>query len=92
MPCELMFVSAFVEPHKEFECPQWVELGPSAKYLKRVNNRPSANVEQDRGMAADGRDPQLDTAVSLALDDRAKAPLPQPSRPPFLLYGTPSQQ
>jgi tricorn protease len=51
---------------------------------------PDYPVEQDPRLVAAGHDPQLETAVTLALDALAKSPPPQPQRPPFPVYGRPA--
>ena len=47
---------------------------------------PDYPVEQDPKAVAAGHDPQLETAVSLALADLAKHPSAPPQRPPFPVY------
>jgi tricorn protease len=47
---------------------------------------PDVVVEQDPKAVSEGHDPQLEKAVSLALDDLAQHPLPQPERPAYPNY------
>ena len=54
-----------------------------------VENRgvePDFAIDQDPKAVAEGHDPQLEKAVSLALDDLTKHPVPVPSRPPYPNY------
>jgi tricorn protease len=51
---------------------------------------PDYPVEQDPKLVDAGHDPQLETAVSLAMQQLAKAPPPEPQRPPFPVYGAPA--
>jgi tricorn protease len=63
----------------------------SAKSEWDVENRgvePDHVVEQDPKLVAQGRDPQLDTAVALTLEALAKSPAPSPRRPQFPVYGS----
>lgn len=43
-------------------------------------------VDQDPKLVADGKDPQLDTAIALALDALKKSPPSAPRRPAFPVY------
>lgn len=43
-------------------------------------------VDQDPKLVAQGKDPQLDAAVALAMEALAKAPVPTPTRPAFPDY------
>jgi tricorn protease len=47
---------------------------------------PDVSVEQDPKAVSEGHDPQLETAVSLALKDLAAHPLPPPERPAYPNY------
>ncbi|MDT7933275.1 MAG: PDZ domain-containing protein [Sphingomonadaceae bacterium] len=49
---------------------------------------PDYEVEQDPALVAQGRDPQLETAVRLALDALAKESEPSPKAPSFPVYST----
>jgi tricorn protease len=47
---------------------------------------PDVVVEQDPKAVSEGHDPQLEKAVSLALEDLAQHPVPQPERPAYPNY------
>jgi tricorn protease len=47
---------------------------------------PDYVVEQDPKAVSEGRDPQLDTAVSLALKELKEHPITQPARPAYPDY------
>jgi tricorn protease len=47
---------------------------------------PDIAVEMDPKAVAAGHDPQLETAVAVALDQLAKAPPPSPTRPAYPNY------
>jgi tricorn protease len=57
-----------------------------------VENRgvaPDIEVDQDPQSVREGRDPQLERAVSVALDLLKQNPPPEPRRPPFPNYNQP---
>jgi tricorn protease len=65
-------------------------FSPSGQWdVENHGVQPDYPVEQDPKLVAAGHDPQLETAVSLAMDALAKAPPPEPQRPPFPVYGAP---
>jgi len=47
---------------------------------------PDYAVEQDPKAVSEGHDPQLEKAVSLALEELARHPLPEPVKPPYPNY------
>ncbi len=52
--------------------------------VENVGVSPDIEVEQDPAAVAAGKDPQLDRAIELVLEELAKNPAPQaPARPPF---------
>jgi tricorn protease len=58
-----------------------------------VENRgvdPDYVVEQDPKAVAAGRDPQLEAAVALALDELKRSPPATPSRPTYPNYARPA--
>jgi tricorn protease len=67
--------------------PSFGQFSPKGEW--DVENRgiePDFPVEQDPKAVAEGHDPQLEKAVSLALKDLAEHPVPKPNRPPFPNY------
>jgi tricorn protease len=66
-------------------------FSPSGQWdVENHGVEPDYSVEQDPKAVAAGHDPQLEAAVALAMDALAKAPPPQPQRPPFPVYGAPA--
>lgn len=51
--------------------------------VENVGVPPDVEVEQWPALVAQGRDPQLEKAIEIALEQLAQHPLPQPERPPF---------
>ncbi len=52
--------------------------------VENIGVAPDIEVEQDPAAVAAGKDPQLDRAIEVVLDELAKNPPPvAPSRPPF---------
>jgi tricorn protease len=47
---------------------------------------PDYEIDMDPKPVSEGRDPQLEKAVSLALDDLAKHPVPEPKKPEYPNY------
>jgi tricorn protease len=63
-------------------------FSPSGQWdVENHGVEPDYRVEQDPKLVAQGHDPQLEAAVSLALEALAKSPSPSPQRPPFPVYG-----
>ncbi|MFI5459249.1 MAG: PDZ domain-containing protein [Isosphaerales bacterium] len=59
--------------------------------VENVGVSPDIEVEQDPAAVAAGKDPQLDRAIDVALEELAKNPPPQaPTRPPFPVRVRPS--
>jgi len=62
--------------------------------VENVGITPDVEVELDPKLARAGRDPQLERAVQVALEDLSKAPVPTHARPAFPNYhetgGTPA--
>jgi tricorn protease len=54
--------------------------------------QPDFEVDMDPKPVSEGHDPQLEKAVSLALDDLAKHPVPVPHKPEYPNYNRPSAQ
>jgi tricorn protease len=52
--------------------------------------QPDYVVEQDPAAVAAGHDPQLESAVAVALEALAKTPATSPQHPPFPVYGRPA--
>ncbi|HEX4736996.1 MAG TPA: PDZ domain-containing protein [Allosphingosinicella sp.] len=66
-------------------------FSPSGQWdVENHGVEPDYPVEQDPKLAAAGHDPQLEAAVALAMQALAKAPPPEPQRPPFPVYGAPA--
>ncbi len=55
--------------------------------VENIGVPPDVEIDQDPAAMMAGGDPQLETAVQIALDALAKTPPPTPKRPPFPLYG-----
>jgi tricorn protease len=55
--------------------------------VEKIALPPDVEVHKDPAAMMAGGDPQLEKAVSLAMDALAKNPPPTPKRPPFPLYG-----
>ena len=53
---------------------------------------PDVEVEQDPKAVRDGHDPQLERAVSIAMDQMQKNPVPVPHRPAFPNYQDPNRR
>ncbi len=67
--------------------PSFGQFSPAGEW--DVENRgiePDYAVEQDPKAIAEGHDPQLEKAVSLAMEELAKHPVPEPHRPAFPDY------
>jgi tricorn protease len=67
--------------------PSFGYFSPEGKW--QIENRgvdPDVVVEQDPKAISEGHDPQLEKAVSLALQDLAQHPVPVPERPPYPNY------
>jgi tricorn protease len=54
---------------------------------ENVGISPDIEVEQDPKAVREGRDPQLEKAVAVLLDQLDKSPPPRHTRPPFPKYG-----
>ncbi|MBK5292373.1 MAG: PD40 domain-containing protein, partial [Acidobacteriia bacterium] len=60
---------------------------PNGQYdVENIGTPPDIEVEQDPKAVRLGRDPQLETAVSVVLEELAKNPAPAMKRPPFPNY------
>ncbi len=60
---------------------------PEGKWIaENIGVIPDVEVEQDPALVRQGKDPQLDTAIKIILDELAKNPLPKPKRPPYPDY------
>jgi tricorn protease len=53
---------------------------------------PDYEVDMEPKPVSEGHDPQLEKAVSLALDDLAKNPVPEPHKPEYPNYNRPAAQ
>jgi len=63
-------------------------FSPASEWaVENIGVPPDVEVDQDPAAMMAGGDPQLEKAVSLAMDALAKNPPPTPKRPPFPLYG-----
>ena len=51
---------------------------------------PDVEVEQDPKLVAEGRDPQLERAVAIALEHMKDHPAPEPHRPAYPNYNRPA--
>ncbi|MFC2155898.1 PDZ domain-containing protein, partial [Acidobacteriota bacterium] len=60
---------------------------PDGKWIaENIGVIPDVEVEQDPALVRQGKDPQLDTAIKIVLDELAKNPLPKPKRPAYPNY------
>lgn len=60
---------------------------PEGKWIaENIGVIPDVEVEQDPALVRQGKDPQLDTAIMIVLDELAKNPLHKPKRPPYPDY------
>jgi tricorn protease len=60
---------------------------PEGKWIaENIGVIPDVEVDLDPGLVRQGKDPQLDTAIKIVLDELAKNPLPKPKRPPYPDY------
>jgi tricorn protease len=67
--------------------PSFGYFSPEGKWqIENHGVDPDVVVEQDPKAISDGHDPQLEKAVSLALEDLAQHPVPVPQRPPYPNY------
>ena len=58
-------------------------FSPSGEWIaENTGVAPDVEVELDPRSVHDGHDPQLERAVTIALEDLQKHPVPAPSRPP----------
>jgi tricorn protease len=48
--------------------------------------QPDVEVEMDPKAVSEGHDPQLEKAVSVALQELSEHPVPEPHRPPYPNY------
>ena len=67
--------------------PRWGIWFPSGKW--EVENRgvaPDIEVEFDPKLVREGKDPQLEKAIEIVLDELKKYPVKHPTRPPFPNY------
>src|SRR5205085_3087973 len=67
--------------------PRWGIWFPSGKW--EVENRgvaPDIEVEFDPKLVREGKDPQLEKAVAVVLEELKKYPVKHPPRPPFPNY------
>ncbi len=48
--------------------------------------KPDVEIDMDPKLVAEGHDPQLERAVSVALEQMKTKPIPEPSRPPYPNY------
>src|SRR5262249_10905811 len=51
---------------------------------------PDVEIDMDPKSVHDGKDPQLERAVSIAMQQMEKNPVPEPHRPPFPNYQNPN--
>jgi tricorn protease len=54
--------------------------------VENVGISPDVEVELDPALARQGRDPQLERAVQVAMEELGKTPLPTHARPPYPNY------
>jgi tricorn protease len=67
--------------------PSFGYFSPEGKWqIENHGVDPDVVVEQDPKAISEGHDPQLEKAVSLALEDLAQHPVPIPERPPYPNY------
>jgi tricorn protease len=66
-------------------------FSPSGEWIaENIGVAPDVEVELDPRSVRDGHDPQLERAVTIALEELQKHPAPVPSRPPYPDYQHPS--
>jgi tricorn protease len=67
--------------------PSFGYFSPEGKWqIENHGVDPDVVVEQDPKAISEGHDPQLEKAVSLAMQDLAQHPVPVPERPPYPNY------
>ncbi len=67
--------------------PSFGQFSPEGTWdVENKGIEPDFPVEQDPKAVADGHDPQLEKAVSLAMEQLAKQPAPEPHRPAYPNY------
>ena len=67
--------------------PSFGQFSPEGTWdVENKGIEPDFPIEQDPKAVAAGHDPQLEKAVSLALEQLAKTPAPEPHRPPYPNY------
>jgi tricorn protease len=72
--------------------PNFGFFSPSGEWeVENHGVAPDLEVEQDPKAVRDGRDPQLERAVTAALELLQKNPPPEPKRPPFPNYNQPAR-
>lgn len=68
--------------------PRWALYGTHGAWeVENHGIAPDVEVEQDPALTRQGKDPQLERAVSIALDELAKHPVKKLVRPPYPNYG-----
>ena len=67
--------------------PSFGFFNPAGKWeIENHGVAPDVEVDLDPKAVAEGRDPQLDRAVAIAMDELKKNPPPQPHKPPYPNY------
>jgi tricorn protease len=68
--------------------PRWGLYGTEGSWeVENAGIAPDVEVEEDPYLVRQGKEPQLDRAVELALEALAKSPAPKLKRPPYPDYG-----
>jgi tricorn protease len=63
---------------------------PEGKYdIENIGMPPDIEVEMDPELVRQGKDPQLERAVTVVMSELEKNPVPRPKRPPFSNYHQP---
>ncbi|HLW76430.1 MAG TPA: PDZ domain-containing protein, partial [Bryobacteraceae bacterium] len=71
--------------------PSFGFFSPNGKWeIENHGTSPDVEVDQDPKSVHDGHDPQLERAVAVALEEMKSNPVPEPHRPPFPNYQTPT--
>ncbi|MEO7029243.1 MAG: PDZ domain-containing protein [Acidobacteriaceae bacterium] len=67
--------------------PSFGYFSPEGKWqIENHGTDPDVVVEQDPKAVSEGHDPQLEKAVSIAMQELAQHPVPEPAKPPYPNY------